>query len=69
MQCVFAEDSAQAGNYQFRGKRIITAVIRSLIATKNITTATDILVSGESAGGVAAMNNAGMIQVRTQHNT
>lgn len=47
--------------WQFRGKRCVAATIKSLLATKNLKAATDILLVGSSAGGPGVTSNAGDI--------
>ena len=49
------------GDYQFRGKRIAAAVLEDLFQKHNLTGATHVLLTGDSAGGVGAMNNADWI--------
>ena len=49
------------GKWHFRGKRIISALIEQLVADHGIADASDLLIAGDSAGGVAAFNNAAFI--------
>ncbi|KAK9807851.1 hypothetical protein WJX72_011324 [[Myrmecia] bisecta] len=51
----------ETGEWHFRGKRITAAVFTTLLQRENLAAATDVLVSGDSAGGVAALNNAAFI--------
>ena len=54
------EDSDLAG-WQFRGKRIAAAVMQDLLLQHDLAEATHVLLTGDSAGGVGAMNNADWI--------
>lgn len=49
------------GKLHFRGKRIAAAVLVDLLTQRGLTNASHVLVTGDSAGGVAAMNNADWI--------
>jgi len=44
--------------FQFRGRRVVSAWVDSLLAVKRLGAATHVMVTGDSAGGVAALNNA-----------
>jgi hypothetical protein len=46
------------GGLQFRGKRIVNAVVVDLLSQRGLFNATHVLVTGDSAGGVGVMNNA-----------
>jgi len=53
--------NAETGNWIFRGKDIIVSLIHQLIHSRGIGNAKRILLSGDSAGGVAALNNADFV--------
>lgn len=59
--------AAPAGNgsdfagWHFRGRRIAAAVIADLLSDRGLSEATHVLVTGDSAGGVGAMNLADWI--------
>ena len=48
----------QTGQWQFKGKRIVAALIADLLKNEGLDEAEEILVTGDSAGGVGIMNNA-----------
>lgn len=48
--------TTDVGRWHFRGREIITAVVRDLIQRKGLSTATDIVYSGGSAGGGGVYN-------------
>lgn len=50
--------ASDTGQWQFRGKRVVAAMMDSLVADKRLQVATHVMVTGDSAGGVAALNNA-----------
>ena len=50
--------SKDTGSWQFRGKRITAAVVQHLLMLHGLKHADDILITGDSAGGVAAFSNA-----------
>ena len=45
----------------FRGRRILSEVLRALLATRGLARATDVLLSGGSAGGLSAFLHANYI--------
>ena len=47
--------------WHFRGKRITAAMITQLLQDHELADATEVLITGDSAGGVAALNNAGFM--------
>lgn len=46
-------------SFQFRGRRVQEAMLDRLLSQHGLGRATDVLVTGDSAGGVAALNSAG----------
>ena len=50
------------GSSQFRGRRVRDAVISQLLQLRGLGAATDVLITGDSAGGVAALNSAAAIK-------
>ena len=48
-------------DWQFRGKRIAAAVMEDLFEQHGLPNATHVLLTGDSAGGVGAMNHADWI--------
>ncbi len=56
-----AGEESGLGDWQFRGKRIAAAVIEDLFEQHGLANATHVLLTGDSAGGVGAMNNADWI--------
>jgi hypothetical protein len=53
-----AGQGSEFGALHFRGRRITAAIVADLLAARGLANATQILVTGDSAGGVGAMNNA-----------
>eukprot|EP00884_Botryococcus_braunii_P020346 jgi/Botrbrau1/6996/Bobra.0165s0026.1 len=58
----------ETGPWQFRGKRIVGALVQHLLDYHRLGDAKQLLVTGDSAGGVAALNNAAFIQSRLRYN-
>ena len=56
-----AGEGSGLGDWQFRGKRIAAAVMEDLFLQHGLANATHVLLTGDSAGGVGAMNNADWI--------
>lgn len=50
--------NSEFGGLHFRGKRIAMAVAADLLAAHGLGSATQVLLTGDSAGGVGAMNHA-----------
>ena len=51
-----------APQFHFQGKKISGATITSLLNDHQMTRATDVLVTGNSAGAIGALNNAQFIK-------
>ena len=49
---------SEFGGLHFRGKRIALAAAADLLAARGLGSATQVLLTGDSAGGVGAMNHA-----------
>ena len=59
------EDAASTGSrFTFNGARIFRLVVEELIADLNLSQASQVLLSGTSAGGIGAMNHAGWLKTR-----
>lgn len=52
--------------WQFRGRRIVAAVMDQLLAKQGLASAVDVLITGDSAGGVSALNNANFMLQRVK---
>lgn len=61
LQFYAAGPGSEFGEWPFRGKRIIAAVLEDLFLQHGLGNATHVLLTGNSAGGVGAMNNADWI--------
>eukprot|EP00026_Physarum_polycephalum_P010167 Phypoly_transcript_10319.p1 GENE.Phypoly_transcript_10319~~Phypoly_transcript_10319.p1 ORF type:complete len:378 (+),score=53.45 Phypoly_transcript_10319:114-1247(+) len=53
--------SKSINGWAFNGKNIIHAVMQTIIKEMNLAAATDVLLTGDSAGGVGTVNNADFI--------
>lgn len=62
-----AQGLAEGTQYwAFRGRRVVAALADQLLAEQGLGNATDVLVAGDSAGGVSALNNADFMLQRAQ---
>jgi Pectinacetylesterase len=62
-----AQGLAQGTQYwAFRGRRVVAALADQLVARQSLGNATDVLVTGDSAGGVSALNNADFMLQRVK---
>jgi Pectinacetylesterase len=62
-----AQGLAQGTQYwAFRGRRVVAALADQLVAQQGLGNATDVLVAGDSAGGVSALNNADFMLQRVR---
>ena len=62
-----AQGLAQGTQYwAFRGRRVVAALADQLAARQGLGNATDVLVAGDSAGGVSALNNADFMLQRVK---
>lgn len=52
--------------WAFRGRRVVAALADQLLAQQDLGAATDVLVAGDSAGGVSALNNADFMLQRVR---
>lgn len=53
--------------WQFRGKRIMNAMVTQLLLSYHFGAARRVLITGDSAGGIAAFNAASYIQQMLRH--
>ena len=62
-----AQGLAQGTQYwTFRGRRVVAALADQLAARQGLGNATDVLVAGDSAGGISALNNADFMLQRVR---
>ena len=59
--------TAETWEWTFRGRRILTALVDHLFEHHNLKAATDVLLTGDSAGGVAVMNSADRVHELLRH--
>mmetsp|Transcript_140578 Transcript_140578/g.356904 ORF Transcript_140578/g.356904 Transcript_140578/m.356904 type:complete len:490 (+) Transcript_140578:60-1529(+) len=64
---VYMDSSGMQTKLWFRGRRILNAVLDTLIEDYGLGSASEILLGGDSAGGLAVFNHANYVQRRIQH--